>query len=152
MIRNYLKTAWRNLWKNKSFSLINIMGLALGLTCSLLIMLWVNDEYKVDAFHKNGAQLYSVFEKQFRDGQITAFHSTPGILADEMKKVFPEVQYASNYAWNELSTFEANNKIIKENGNHGGQDFFKMFTYHLLEGSAITALKTPSDIAISRKM
>ncbi len=152
MFKNYLKTAFRNLWKNKAFSLINIMGLALGLACSLLIMLWVNDEYNVDAFHKNGSQLYSVYEKQYRDGRVDAFHGGPGIMADELKRVMPEVQYATNYAWNELSTFEANNKIIKENGNHAGQDFFKMFTYHLLEGSAITALKTPSDIAISRRI
>ncbi len=152
MIRNYLKTAWRNLWKNKTFSLINVLGLALGLTCSLLIMLWVNDEYKVDAFHKNGSQLYSVIERQYRDGQVSAFHGGPGIMADEMKRVLPEVQYATNYAWNELNTFEANNKIIKENGNNGGQDFFKMFTYPLLEGNAITALQTPSDIVISKKM
>ncbi len=152
MFKNYLKIAFRNLWKNKAFSLINIMGLALGLTCSLLIMLWVNDEYNVDAFHKNDSQLYSVFERQYRDGQVNAFHGTPGILADELKRVMLEVQYATNYAWDELSTFEANNKIIKEDGNHAEQDFFKMFTYRLLEGSAITALKTPSDIAISRKM
>ena len=149
---HYMKTTMRNLWKNKAFSVINIMGLALGLACSLLIMLWVNDEYKVDAFHKNGKRLYSVFERQIRDGQVNAFHGTPGILADEMKRVIPEVQYATNYAWNELATFEANNKIIKENGNHAGQDFFKMFTYPLLEGNAITALQSPSDIAISKKM
>jgi putative ABC transport system permease protein len=49
-----------------------------------------------------------------------------------MKIVLPEVQYATNYAWNDLSTFEANNKINKENGNYAGQDFFKMFTYPLL--------------------
>src|SRR6266542_4056624 len=152
MFKNYLKIAFRNLWKNKAFSLINIMGLALGLTCSLLIMLWVNDEYNVDAFHKNDSQLYSVFERQYRDGQVNAFHGTPGILADELKRVMLEVQYATNYAWDELSTFEANNKIIKEDGNHAEQDFFKMFTYQLLEGITITALKTPSDIAISKKM
>ncbi|HEU4860564.1 MAG TPA: ABC transporter permease, partial [Chitinophagaceae bacterium] len=62
MIKNYFKTTLRNLFRNKAFSLINIMGLALGLACSLLIMLWVNDEYEVDAFHKNKTQLYSVFE------------------------------------------------------------------------------------------
>ena len=152
MIKNYLKTAFRNLWKSKVFSFINIMGLALGLACSLLIMLWVSDEYKVDAFHKNGSRLYSVFERQFRDGQVNAFHSTPGIMADEMKKVLPEVEYATGYAWNELGTFEANNKIIKENGNHAGQDFFKIFSYRLLQGNAATALQTPLDIAISKKM
>src|SRR5690349_5884378 len=152
MLKNYFKTALRNLWKNKAFSLINIMGLALGLACSLLIMLWVNDECHVDAFHKNGSQLYSVYEQQFRDDGVNAFHGGPGVMADEMKRVLPEVRYATNYAWNELNTFEANNKIIKESGNYAGQDFFKMFSYPLLEGNAITALQTPSDIAISRKM
>src|SRR5207342_2204288 len=120
MIKNYLKTAIRNLWRNKAFSAINIMGLALGLACSLLIMLWVNDEYNVDAFHKNVTQLYSVYEKQYRDEQVDAFHGSPGIMADEMKRVLPEVQYATNMNWPELSAFEANNKIIKQNGIHAG--------------------------------
>ena len=152
MFKNYLKTALRNLWKNKVFSLINILGLALGLACSLLIILWVKNEYNMDAFHKNGSQLYSVYEKQFRDGGISAFYGGPGIMADEMKRVLPEVQYAANYAWNELSTFEANNKIIKKSGNHAGQDFFEMFSYPLLAGNAKTALEGPYDIAVSQEM
>src|SRR5918993_4236322 len=152
MLKNYLKTALRNIWKNKAFSFINIMGLALGLACSLLIMLWVTDEYKVDAYHENGDRLYSVYETQYRDGLISAFHGTPGVMADEMKKVLPEVEFASNFAWPELSTFEANNKIIKESGNHASPDFFRMFTYPLLEGKAATALLGPYDIAISKKM
>ncbi len=130
MFKNYFKTALRNLWKNKAFSFINVMGLALGLACSLLIMLWVNDEYKVDSFHKNGSQLYSIYEKQYRDGSIDAFFGSPGVLADEMKRVLPEVQYATNYAWDELSTFEANNKIIKENGNHAGLTSLKCLPTH----------------------
>ncbi len=152
MFKSYFKTAFRNLWKNKVFSIINIMGLALGLACSLLIMLWVNDEYNVDAFHKNGPQLYSVYEKQYRDGAVDAFYGSPGIMADEMKRVLPDVQYAVNMDWPGLSTFEANNKIIKENGIHAGQDFFKMFSYPLLEGSSITALKNPDNVTISKKM
>jgi ABC-type antimicrobial peptide transport system permease subunit len=152
MFKNYLKTAYRNLWKNKAFSLINIMGLALGLACSLLIMLWVSEEYKMDAFHKNGLQLYSVIERQYRDGSVNAFLGGPGMMADEMKRTLPEVQLASNYAWNQLSTFEANHKIIKETGNNAEQDFFKMFTYPLLQGTVETALKSPSEIAISKKM
>ena len=152
MFRNYLKTALRNLGRNVSFSLINIAGLALGLACSLLIMLWVHEEYKVDAFHKNGARLYSVYLINHRDGQIDAWHGGPGLMADEMKRVLPDVHYASSFAWNELATFEANNKIIKQNGNHAGADFFKMFSYPLLAGEASTALLTPSDIAISKKM
>jgi putative ABC transport system permease protein len=152
MFQNYLKTAFRNLWRNKAFSSINIMGLALGLACSLLIMLWINDEYRVDAFHKNGLQLYSIIERQYREEGVQAFHGSPGIMADEMKRVLPEVQYATNYAWNTLNTFEANDKILKKEGNYAGQDFFKMFRFPLLQGNATTALQTPLDIAISKTM
>ena len=63
MIKNYFKIAWRNLVRNKAFSAINISGLALGMACSLLIMLWVQDERSVDGFHANGKQLYQVYER-----------------------------------------------------------------------------------------
>ena len=152
MFRNYLLTAVRNLRKNKVFSLINIMGLALGLACSLLIMLWVNDEYHIDKFHSNVSQIYSIYEKQHRDGEVFSFFGGPGVMAEEMKKVLPEVEYSTNFAWNDLATFEANNKIIKEDGNQAGPDIFKMFSFKLIQGNAETALLTPTDIAISRKM
>src|SRR5262249_966348 len=115
-------------------------------------ILWVNEEYSVDAYHKNRSQLYTIYQQQYRDMTVDAFHGGPGLMADEMKRVLPEVQYATNFAWPELSTFEANNKILKESGNHAGQDFFKMFSYPLLQGNAITALQSPLDIAISNKM
>jgi len=152
MLKNYLKTAWRNLWRNKFFSVIKLSGLALGIACSLVIMLWVNDEQSIDAFHKNGAQLYSVFERRYTDGQIGGGYATQGLMADELKRVFPEVEYATGYAWEELNTFEANNKIIKESGNHAGPDFFKMFTYPMLAGNAVTSLQSPVGIAVSKKM
>ncbi len=69
MIKNYLKVAWRNLVRNKAFSAINILGLSLGLTCSMLIMLWIQDERSVDAFHKNGKQLYQVYERWIANGK-----------------------------------------------------------------------------------
>ncbi|HMI62800.1 MAG TPA: ABC transporter permease, partial [Puia sp.] len=68
MLHNYIKTAWRSLRRYKAFSAINIMGLALGMTCSLLILLWVNDERSVDGFHTHGNQLYQVYERDYSDG------------------------------------------------------------------------------------
>src|SRR4051812_49405508 len=152
MLTNYFKVAWRTLFKNKTFSMINIFGLALGMSCSLLIMLWVNDERGVDSFHENSENLYSVFERQYHDGQIDGGFYTPGMLAEEMKVKLPEVQYATPFAWNDLNTFEANGKILKEEGNYGGPDFFVMFSYPLLAGNAKSALMTSVDIAVSRKM
>lgn len=156
MFKNYFKIAWRNLVRNKAFSTINILGLALGMACSLLIMLWVYDEKNVDAFHANGKYLYQVYERQFYDGKVDASYPTQGLLAEELKRVIPEVQYASGLEYasapGTMSTFEAGNKINKMLGSFAGADFFRMFSYPLLEGKANAALNSPIDIAISRRM
>jgi putative ABC transport system permease protein len=156
MFKNYFKTAWRNIIRSKGFSVINIMGLALGLACSLIIMLWVNDEKSVDAFHKNGKYLYQVYERNYFDGKVDAGYSTQGLLADELKRVVPEIQYASGFeqvaAPGSSSTFEAKEKIAKMNGVFASEDFFKMFSYPLLQGNATTALNEPGCVAISKHM
>ena len=152
MLKNYLKIALRNFWKNKSFSFINVFGLALGMASSLLIMLWVQDEKAMDGIFKDSERIYSIYERQYYDNKIEAFHGTPGVLPDEIKKIFPEIEFASGMAWNNFSSFQAGNKIMKEEGNEAGADFFKIFNYPLLQGNAATALSSPSSIAISRKM
>src|SRR5688500_6820354 len=113
MLRNYLKTALRNLLKNRVFSFINVVGLALGIACSLLIWLWVKDERVMDAFHANDDYLYTIVQRQYHDGVIDAGYSTPGMLPEELKIVFPEVEYATGGSWKELHTFEGNDKILK---------------------------------------
>ncbi len=152
MIKNYLKTALRNLRRNKVFSLINISGLALGMACSLLIFLWVQSEHAVDSFNKNSSRLYSVYERQFYNDRVDVFHSTPGLVADEMKRVFPEVEYASGFGWINENSFSLGDKVIEEQGGWAGDDYFKMFDYPLLQGDAQTALNSPSAIAVSKKM
>src|ERR1700688_1623877 len=113
MIKNYLKIAWRNLWRNKFFSAINILGLALGMACSILILLWVQNELSIDSFHVNGSRLYAVTQRHYYDGKIMGQYSVPGVLANEMKKVIPEIEYATNYGWNNENTFRVGNKILK---------------------------------------
>lgn len=112
MIKNYLKIAWRNLIKNKAHTFINMAGLSVGLACSLLIMLWVQNELSVDGFHKNKSRLYNVYERRYFDHKISGQYNTPGVLAAEMKKVFPEIEYAVNGVYNENNTFMAQNKIL----------------------------------------
>jgi putative ABC transport system permease protein len=152
MIRNYLKTALRNLWNNKGFSAINISGLALGMTCSLLILLWVRDEQSVDAFHTNGNNLYYIYERNNLGGKIESWYWTQGPLAEELKKEIPEIKNATPVSWPSVNTFSVGNKILKQDGFSAGEDFFDMFSYPLLEGRAADALRTPNSISISRKM
>ena len=152
MIKNFFKVAVRNLWKHKGYSFLNIFGLAMGLACSLLILLWIRDEKNVDAFHAKGDRLYRVYERQYYDGKIEAGYFTPGGLAVEMKKVLPEVEMSAGFSWAEKHTFQVGNKILNEKGGAAGTDYFRMFSFPLLEGSAASALATISDMAISRKM
>ena len=152
MIKNYLKTAWRNLIKNKAHTFINIAGLSVGLACSLLILLWVQNELSVDAYHKNGDRLYSVYERQYYDNKVHGQYGTPGVLADELKKQIPEIEAASNLIYGDEYTFQVGDKILKMNGADAGDDYFKMLSIPLLQGNAQTALNSPVSLAISRKM
>ncbi|QKJ31185.1 ABC transporter permease [Mucilaginibacter mali] len=153
MILNYFKIAWRNLVRNKTNTIINLTGLAIGLACSLLMLLWVQSELNVDAGHANGAYLYKVYEREYLDGKVEGDYDTPGLMADLLKKDIPEVQYAAGLEeGNDSFTFRSANKVLKMEGTYAGADFFRMFSYPLLQGTAQTALNTPAGIAISKKM
>jgi putative ABC transport system permease protein len=152
MIKNYLKVAWRNLVRNKAHTFINIAGLSVGLACSLLILLWVQNEQSINAFHKNNDRLFEVYGIVHNNHKINGTYDTPGVLADEMKRVVPEIEYATGMGFGESSTFQVGDKVLKMQGNSAGADYFKMFSFQLLQGSAQSALNSPSSVAISRKM
>jgi len=161
MIQHYLIVAFRNAVRTKSFSLINLAGLALGLACSLLIFLWVLNERSVDNFHTNNKHLYRVYARYYHNGHVTgAEYNTPAPLPAELKKVIPEIEYATGFVkYFRLSlqddiyeTFQVNDKIHKLKGSRGEEDFFKMFDYTLLYGSPEKALSSPASLCISRKM
>ncbi len=152
MIKNYFKIAWRNLLHNKTFSLINIFGLALGMTCSLLIMLWLKDELKKDRFHANDKRLFRVMENQYYSGDISTFNSSPGILAENIVKDVPEIELASQMLWEEEPLFTVGDKFDKEKGRYVQKDFLKMFSYKLLKGDPATALARPDAVVISKNL
>lgn len=154
MYKNYLTTAWRNLKRNKIFSFINILGLSLGITCSLFIYLWVQDERSYDGFHAHGDQLYQVIvNTRDKDGSISnSMDATPGLLAEELKKQIPEIEHTAMVVWENEQLFTANQKIGKEKGRYASPDFFEMFSFPLLQGNAKTALASPDNIVISEKL
>ena len=152
MIKNYFKIAWRNLIQNKTFSLINIFGLALGMTCSILIMLWLKDELKRDRFHANDKRLFRVMENQYYSGDISTFPSSPGILAENIVKDIPEIEMASQMLWEEEPLFTVNDKFDKEKGRYVQKDFLRMFSFKLAKGDAATALARPDAVVLSKKL
>ena len=153
MLKNYFKIAFRNMMRYKAFSFINIAGLALGMACSILILLWVQDEKSVDSVQ--GKNLYVLYERQYIDSKIEAGYYTPGVLANEMKRTVPEIAYASNFSnigYPDRLTFQAADKIMKFDGCYADSDYFKMMSYPLLKGEKSTALNTPVSLCISDKM
>ncbi len=153
MLGHYFTIALRNMLRSKAFSLINILGLALGMACSLLIFLWVEDERSIDNFHTNGDKLYSIYLSTHIDGNIRGEYQVPALLPAEIKKAFPEITYSTGFATIGVQeTFQAGDKIHKIWGGVAGEEFFSMFSYPLVEGTQQTALQGPNSVAISRKM
>ena len=92
MIKNYFKTAWRNLWKNKTFSFINIAGLAIGMAACLLILQYVSFELSYDQFNKNAADIYRVYNDRYQNGKLIQHGTiTYSAIGKAMQDDFPEV-------------------------------------------------------------
>ncbi|MEJ1239875.1 ABC transporter permease [Chryseolinea sp. T2] len=152
MYFNHLITAWRGLLRNLTFSLINVAGLTLGLLCAILIGLWIVDEEQINQFHKDIDRIFIVKSIEYSGEEVNGSYDTPGLLGDELPKVFPEVEYATSYGWTQYHTFAAGEKKLRMPGNFAGNDFFKVFSYPLLVGKVNNLLSTPESIVISRKM
>ena len=153
MIRNYLVVAFRNIFRNKLFSFVNILGLAFGMCSALLIFLWVNDELQYDHFHTNADRLYRIMEnQQYTDGRLYTFSSTPGPMAPFIKDKFPEIEMATRFTWQVNNLFQYEDKSFQEEGRYADQDFIEMFSFTLEKGDVKTALKEKNSIVISKKL
>ncbi|MGC4021070.1 MAG: ABC transporter permease [Cyclobacteriaceae bacterium] len=152
MFKNYLKIAVRNIVRNSVYSFINIFGLAVGLACSLLIMLWVSDEVSFDGFHQNKSNLYQIYGNSPADNGVSTQRAMPLPLVEEFKTNQRDIKYATATDWgsNHLLVV-GNSRHIKE-GLYAGEDFLKMFTFPLVRGSAETALKGSSGIVITKAL
>ena len=153
MFRNYFKIAFRNLWRNKSFSLINIVGLAIGIATCLIIMLFVNNELSYDKYNEKADQMYTVFFQGNVQGEKMNEASVMPPVAQTLKKDFPEVEAATrlrNYGTPKLT---CNNKSFKEDAfAFVDSNFFQVFTLPLIEGNAKTALLEPNTVVITKAL
>ncbi len=153
MLKNYLKVALRNIWRNKVFSFINVFGLALGVACSLLILLWVQDEWRYDRFHAGGDRLYRVLANVYW-ADLATLETTPGPLAEVLKNEVPEVEYVTKMTgWDLGGIFQAGNTAGKEQrGRFASPDLFRMFSFPLVQGSPGKALLSPNSVVISQSL
>jgi putative ABC transport system permease protein len=152
MYRNHLTAAWRNLLRSKAFSAINVSGLTLGLMCSILIGLWVNDEEQINKFHEDVDRIFIVTSVEHSGNETNGSHDTPGLLGEELPKIFPEVEFATNFGWGQFHTFAVGDNKMRIMGNFANNDFFQMFSYPVIAGKKDQLLSTPESIVISRRM
>ena len=144
MFRSYLVTSIRYIFRQKGFSLINILGLAIGLACALLILLWVQDELSYDRFHEQAGRLYRVEEDQYYSGEVYHVTVTPYPSGPVWKDEIPEIEDACRYQWPAGMLFTYGEKAFYEEGCVAvDSTFFDLFTYDFLLGGPSSALTEP---------
>ena len=153
MLRNYLTIAFRNFWKYKGFTAINVIGLTLGIACSILILLWVQDELATDRFHQQGEQIHRVmFNMQYPDGSISTWSNAPYPLEEVLETKFPEVAHAAMVSWDRSFLFSIDDNHYKETGYFASPGFFKIFTFPLVQGDPDKVMEDMHAVAISETL
>ena len=148
MIQNYLKIAFRNLWKQKAFSLVNIIGLAVSMSVCLLIILIIADQKSYDNFHVKKDRIYRI-NSEGRNGSFSAMASSALPLGDKLKRDYPIVEQAASLTNNIGGDMIYNNKIASGGGYFADGNLFKILDFQLLKGNPETALKNPFSLVIS---
>ena len=151
MIANYFKIAWRNLLKNKTFSFINIFGLAIGLCCFILITIYVADELSYDRFHENADRIYRIHSDIRFGGTDLKLAVTSDPMGATLKKDYPQVeQYVRFYASEGSKSIKKGKEYIVENRvGYADSTLFEVFTLPSIAGNTKTALNDPNTAVIS---
>lgn len=152
MFKNYIKIAWRNLIRNKSFSLLNIAGLSIGLSVFALIVLWINFELGFDRFHDDQERIYEVNNQYTVDGEIWTWNSTPKAMAPVIRKDYPEVEHVSRYFYDTPFLFTADETRLKATGTIVDPDFLKIFSFPLVEGDVESVLSDINAVVITETL
>ncbi len=151
MIKNYIKTAFRNLIRHKTFSIVNVIGLSLGLTIGMFNLLWVVDEMSFDKFHSKYKNTYRMIHESFSVGESMHFSNCPAPLGNILKERFPEVETMFRF-----TSFGAGKLVYKEKTfmlrhfYYADKEILDVLDFDFIYGDAKTALSEPSSIIISQ--
>lgn len=151
MIKNYLKIAIRNIKKHRWYSIINIAGLTIGMTCCILILLWVQDELSYDRFHENAGDIYRVIQDINFADHSTTWAITQGPLGPSLKKDFPDIINATRITGRRFR-LTYNDRSFDEVLGMADSSIFEMFTFPLIKGNPATALADPNSIVLTEEM
>ena len=153
MLKHHLLISCRNLMKYKNVLFINLLGLSTGLACVLMIYLWVADEFSFDKYHNNVERIYQVMSNTARENGIETRKDTPHSLSETIVSDMPEVEYIATVTpprfFSDFSLSNNDNKI-KGTGKFASSDFFKIFSYNLIEGDYTKVLNEKNSIVLSK--
>lgn len=153
MLNNYLKTALRYLLRYKAYSLINILGLSVGLAVSLLILLWVQDEKQMDQFHAEGARLFRLLSNiPSGDGSLDTWERAPYPLLEYLPANYPEIEDIAAFDPTNKKNFVLEGKAYLEDGLYASEGFFRLFSFPLLEGGPEGIFSAPNSAAVSEEL
>lgn len=151
MFANYFKVALRVMLRNKSFAVISIAGLALGITGAILLFLWIEKEFSYDQFHADKERIYEAWNRELANGEINCWSTTPRILAPTLVKEYAAVESAISYgAYRPSHLFTAGEtRLLKTSGVFTDASFLTMFSFPLIKGEPSKALSNPNSIVIT---
>ncbi|AYL94842.1 ABC transporter permease [Mucilaginibacter celer] len=152
MIGNYIKTTVRGLMKNRAYSFLNIVGLAIGVACASMIFLWVQDELTFNHNFVKRDNLYTVFENQTYDGKTSTFRATPGPMAEALRAEIPGIKNAARTAGSDKAVFALGDKVINEDGSYADPQIFSMLKLPFVQGDENNAFRELHSVVISTTM
>ena len=152
MLRNYIKIALRKLWKDRVFSFINIIGLAIGLTAGFLIYLYVHFETSFDSFHKKGNRIFRLVTDIKTPSDLLQWNSSSFPMAIILQKDFPEVESVVKISNQSFLVRKGNTKFQEKNSLMADSTFFEIFDFPLIQGDKKTVLKEPMSVVLSETM
>jgi len=152
MYKNFFKSTFRNLWKNKIYSFLNIFGLAVGIACTGLIFLWVEDEVTFDSVNVKKDRLYMALNNWPFAEHYSTFESTPGLMAPAMKAEIPGIVNACRITdGNDNLLFTIDNRSMYAAGKYADSSIFSMFTMPFVQGNPKNAFKQLYSMVITEK-
>ena len=154
MIRNYFKIALRNIRRYFAYSILNIIGMAIGLAAAILILLWVQDEWSYDRHFKNADELFRIIQNEnSTGGEASLLAPTPGMLTRTLKEQYPEIILASRYEPHSELRLKKEDEFMHEMAVAAvDKDFLKMFDVRFVEGDINSALNDPHNIVLTEEM
>ncbi len=153
MFKNYLKIAFRNLLKYKGYSFINVTGLVTGITCFILIQLWINYESSYDKYHEKSGQIYRIATDSKFKNSVIASASTPTIVSKTLLRDYSHVLNATCIEdFSNVLVKQGQRSFLETRVFAADNSFFKVFSFDLIEGSRENALKEPNSVVIANSM